>query len=196
LRYAASIGCDSADGTYLAFGPERNLSRLLGLAVRRQRRPEAAERSGQVGRDARLFSQQLSLREREFDVISNSEPTIPNVPTSSKQSTTESPTAAWTADRIRALGTVTTVPIAARSPPRSSACPGRSPTSSSTPTGSRSRYCGSAAGTGYRSARSSPPCTCPPTPNLPDRLDKRHEPRVDRPHAIRGSPWLHPCTTR
>jgi hypothetical protein len=113
LRYAASIGCDSADGTYLAFGPERNLSRLLGLAVRRQRRPEAAERSGQVGRDARLFSQQLSLREREFDVISNSEPTIPNVPTSSKQSTTESPTAAWTADRIRALGTVTTVPIAA-----------------------------------------------------------------------------------
>jgi hypothetical protein len=30
LRYAAAIGCDSADGTYLTFGPDRNLGRLLG----------------------------------------------------------------------------------------------------------------------------------------------------------------------
>jgi hypothetical protein len=30
LRYAAAIGCDSADGTYLAFGPDANLPRLLG----------------------------------------------------------------------------------------------------------------------------------------------------------------------
>lgn len=30
LRYAASIGCHSVDGTYLAYGPDRNLSRLLG----------------------------------------------------------------------------------------------------------------------------------------------------------------------
>lgn len=30
LRYAADIGCDSADGTYLAFGPDINLGRLLG----------------------------------------------------------------------------------------------------------------------------------------------------------------------
>jgi hypothetical protein len=30
LRYAAAIGCDSADGTYLAFGPDRNLPTLLG----------------------------------------------------------------------------------------------------------------------------------------------------------------------
>jgi hypothetical protein len=29
LRYAAAIGCDSVDGTYLAFGPDRNLPRLL-----------------------------------------------------------------------------------------------------------------------------------------------------------------------
>lgn len=29
LQYAAAIGCDSADGTYLAFGPERNLPTLL-----------------------------------------------------------------------------------------------------------------------------------------------------------------------
>lgn len=28
--YAASIGCDSADGTFLAFGPAKNLPRLLG----------------------------------------------------------------------------------------------------------------------------------------------------------------------
>lgn len=30
LRYAHHIGCDSADGTYLAYGPDINLPRLLG----------------------------------------------------------------------------------------------------------------------------------------------------------------------
>jgi hypothetical protein len=30
LRYAAAIGCDSADGTYLAFGPDTNLPKVLG----------------------------------------------------------------------------------------------------------------------------------------------------------------------
>lgn len=30
LQIAEWFGCDSADGTYLAFGPERNLPRLLG----------------------------------------------------------------------------------------------------------------------------------------------------------------------
>lgn len=29
LRYAARIGCDSADGTYLTFGPDENLPKLL-----------------------------------------------------------------------------------------------------------------------------------------------------------------------
>lgn len=29
LQVAAHMGCDSADGTYLAFGPDRNLPRLL-----------------------------------------------------------------------------------------------------------------------------------------------------------------------
>jgi hypothetical protein len=29
LRYARLIGCDSVDGTYLAFGPDKNLARLL-----------------------------------------------------------------------------------------------------------------------------------------------------------------------
>lgn len=29
LRYAASIGCDSADGTFLGFGPTKNLPRLV-----------------------------------------------------------------------------------------------------------------------------------------------------------------------
>lgn len=29
LRYAASIGCSSSDGTFLAYGPDRNLPRLL-----------------------------------------------------------------------------------------------------------------------------------------------------------------------
>jgi hypothetical protein len=30
LRYADAIGCDSADGTYLAFGPDKNLPVALG----------------------------------------------------------------------------------------------------------------------------------------------------------------------
>lgn len=30
LRYAHHIGCDSADGTYLIFGPDENLPKLLG----------------------------------------------------------------------------------------------------------------------------------------------------------------------
>lgn len=30
FRYAEAIGCDSADGTYLAFGPDQNLPALLG----------------------------------------------------------------------------------------------------------------------------------------------------------------------
>lgn len=30
LRYADAIGCDSADGTFLAFGPDKNLPILLG----------------------------------------------------------------------------------------------------------------------------------------------------------------------
>lgn len=29
LRYADTIGCDSADGTYIAFGPDRNLPHVL-----------------------------------------------------------------------------------------------------------------------------------------------------------------------
>lgn len=29
LRYAADLGCHSVDGTYLAFGPNQNLPRLL-----------------------------------------------------------------------------------------------------------------------------------------------------------------------
>lgn len=30
LRYAQAIGCDSADGTYIAFGPDLNLPKVLG----------------------------------------------------------------------------------------------------------------------------------------------------------------------
>ena len=30
LRYADAIGCDTADGTYLTYGPDTNLRNLLG----------------------------------------------------------------------------------------------------------------------------------------------------------------------
>jgi hypothetical protein len=30
LRYARSIGCHPVNGTYLAYGPDRNLPNLLG----------------------------------------------------------------------------------------------------------------------------------------------------------------------
>lgn len=39
LRYAEAIGCDSVDGTYLAFGPDRNLPRLLGWLGELDRQP-------------------------------------------------------------------------------------------------------------------------------------------------------------
>lgn len=39
FAYAASIGCASADGTYLAFGPDRNLQRLRSWDARPRPRP-------------------------------------------------------------------------------------------------------------------------------------------------------------
>jgi hypothetical protein len=30
LRYAEAIGCDSADGTYIVFGPDVNFPKVLG----------------------------------------------------------------------------------------------------------------------------------------------------------------------
>lgn len=47
-------------------------------------------------------------------MISSPEPARPRIPTSMEPNPRQSPTAAWTADRIRALGTVTTVPVAAQ----------------------------------------------------------------------------------
>lgn len=44
LRYAADIGCDTADGTYLAFGPDTNLPKLLGW-LRRVNHPTLWEAS-------------------------------------------------------------------------------------------------------------------------------------------------------
>lgn len=44
LLYAAAIGCDSVDGTYLAFGPDRNLPTLLGW-LRRVNAPTLWEAS-------------------------------------------------------------------------------------------------------------------------------------------------------
>ncbi len=41
LRHAASIGCHSADGTHLAYAPDRNLPTLLGwLRTVSQETPE------------------------------------------------------------------------------------------------------------------------------------------------------------
>jgi hypothetical protein len=39
LRYADAIGCDSADGTYLKYGPEKNTPRLLMWLERLDREP-------------------------------------------------------------------------------------------------------------------------------------------------------------
>jgi hypothetical protein len=47
LDVAEMFGCDSADGTYLSFGPDRNLPTLLGWLDDMHRRPSlfAAEAS-------------------------------------------------------------------------------------------------------------------------------------------------------
>jgi hypothetical protein len=39
FRYADSIGCDSVDGTFLVFGPEKNLPRLLSWVTELDERP-------------------------------------------------------------------------------------------------------------------------------------------------------------
>jgi hypothetical protein len=39
LRYAAAIGCDSVDGTYLVFGPDQNLPKLKRWLDRNQTAP-------------------------------------------------------------------------------------------------------------------------------------------------------------
>ncbi len=38
-RYMASLGCDSADGTYLVFGPDINLPKLLGWIAEHKQQP-------------------------------------------------------------------------------------------------------------------------------------------------------------
>lgn len=40
LRHAAAAGCDTADGTFLAFGPNANLPRVLSWGDRLRARPE------------------------------------------------------------------------------------------------------------------------------------------------------------
>lgn len=39
MRYAEAIGCDSVDGTYLTFGPDVNLARLLGWVTELRQQP-------------------------------------------------------------------------------------------------------------------------------------------------------------
>jgi hypothetical protein len=40
LRYMDAIGCDTVDGTYLVFGPEKNLGRLRGWLSQLETQPE------------------------------------------------------------------------------------------------------------------------------------------------------------
>jgi hypothetical protein len=57
LRYAAEIGCDTADGTYLVFGPDKNLPKLLSwLGEIAAEAAEAAEAAGpaEVAADAAI----------------------------------------------------------------------------------------------------------------------------------------------
>lgn len=46
FRYAESIGCDSADGTYLIFGPDTNLPKLIGWIDDLKARPALFRVSG------------------------------------------------------------------------------------------------------------------------------------------------------
>jgi hypothetical protein len=39
LAYAATIGCDSVDGTHLAYGPDRRLPELIGWLTECNARP-------------------------------------------------------------------------------------------------------------------------------------------------------------
>ena len=48
VQYAAAIGCDSVDGTYLAFGPDRNLPRLLGWLAELETQPALFDLPGRA----------------------------------------------------------------------------------------------------------------------------------------------------
>jgi hypothetical protein len=39
LRHAANIGCDSADGTFVAFGPDKNIPRVKSWLDALERQP-------------------------------------------------------------------------------------------------------------------------------------------------------------
>ena len=43
MAIAEWFGCDSVDGTYLTFGPDRNLPRLLSWADEMRRQPSLAD---------------------------------------------------------------------------------------------------------------------------------------------------------
>lgn len=49
LRYAFQLGCDSVDGTYLAFGPDRNLPRLQRFMRRATEPVLFSHADGEVG---------------------------------------------------------------------------------------------------------------------------------------------------
>jgi hypothetical protein len=53
LRHAAAIGCHSVDGTYLAYGPDRNLPTLLRWLAIIKHTPPAGTGPPGPGRRAR-----------------------------------------------------------------------------------------------------------------------------------------------
>jgi hypothetical protein len=58
LRYAASIGCDSVDGTFLTYGPDANLPRLLRF-LRRANQPSLFDTAGTTRLDHLQVVQRL-----------------------------------------------------------------------------------------------------------------------------------------
>jgi hypothetical protein len=75
LHYAAAIGCDSADGTYLAYGPDRNLPRLLWWL-----RPALFDAASEFVPDSVLASERPPARGAAFpqmDTVGSTWPTEP-----------------------------------------------------------------------------------------------------------------------
>jgi hypothetical protein len=52
LRYAEAIGCDSVDGTYLVFGPKKNLPKLMGWLDDMKDKPALTLGFGDLGEAA------------------------------------------------------------------------------------------------------------------------------------------------
>jgi hypothetical protein len=128
-RYAAAIGCHSADGTYLAYGPDKNLPKLLhwlnDIGIQGTARDPQSTR-GRVDIAPTPRPDPTTTQTPRTGPLAMTHGHTPHIPASAgpdadRLAGRSGPAAAtvpvgiqWTAHRIRALGAVTDLQTAAK----------------------------------------------------------------------------------